>query len=394
MKVVFVTNVTPATENIRGVSAHPYFLLKYRPKNIEVLMLTYNQNKMPDDYLKKLRSDLECQIEVLPEKQNIKRKKKISILYSRMITHYENPTKQIKDRISNFSPDIIWTYTNLYAHWARLMPEYKFVNSAPDSMTLLMERSFVDDFYKLSSLKKIVRLIKWRQYINTEKDYYSPNQIVHLVGLPDIYSYQKYIGANNAFFNIHPHYILKNKEIKFKEGRLRIVIAGRYDQYMRTGADDIVRVLIEDRKLISIIDLTFLGKKWEPIVSLLTEAGYVCKQVSWVDDYIEELIKYDIQLTPITLGTGTKAKVIDAMGNGLLCIGTPYAMENIHFENGKTAVQYQFAFELPAILKDIYVHKEKYENMARLGREEIRQYHNPTISSRNFFNTIKEKHNI
>ena len=394
MKVVFVTNVTPATENIRGVSAHPYFLLKYRPKDIEVLMLTYNQNRMSDDYLKKLRSDLECQIEVLHEKQNIKRKKKISILYSRMISHYENPTKQIKDRISNFSPDIIWTYTNLYAHWARLMPEYKFVNSAPDSMTLLWERTFIDNNSRIGLLKKIVRFIKWRQYINTEKDYNAPNQYVHLVGYPDIYSYKKYIGANNAFFNIHPHYILKNKTIKFVEGKLKIVIAGRYDIYMHTGIDDLVVTFLEDKRLIEILNITFLGKDWEGIVEKLGKAGYECQHINWVDDYIEELIKYDIQLTPITLGTGTKAKVIDAMGNGLLCVGTPYAMENIHFENGKTAVQYQFAFELPAILKDIYVHKEKYENMARLGREEIRQYHNPTISSRNFFNTIKEKHNI
>ena len=394
MKVVFVTNVTPATENIRGVSAHPYFLLKYRPKNIEVLMLTYNQNRMSDDYLKNLQNDLKCQIEVLPEKQNVKRKKRVSILYSRMISHYENPTRQIKDRIANFSPDIIWTYTNLYAHWARLMPEYKFVNSAPDSMTLLMERTFVDDFYKLSWLKKIIRIIKCRQYINTEKDYDSPNQIVHLVGYPDLYSYQKYIGANNAFFNIHPHYILRNKEIKFKDGRLRIVIAGRYDQYMRTGADDIVRILLDDRELISIIDLTFLGKKWEPIVAILTEAGYICKQVSWVDDYIEELIKYDIQLTPITLGTGTKAKVIDAMGNGLLCIGTPYAMENIHFENDKTAIQYQFAFELPSIFREIFNNKKRFEEMAEIGRDEIRRYHNPTLASMSFFNTIKKKYNL
>jgi hypothetical protein len=43
--------------------------------------------------------------------------------------------------------------------------------------------------------------------------------------------------------------------------------------------------------------------------------------LGFVDVYLDEIIKYDIQLTTISVGTGTKGKVLDALANGLMVMG-------------------------------------------------------------------------
>ena len=103
--------------------------------------------------------------------------------------------------------------------------------------------------------------------------------------------------------------------------------------------------------------------------------GYDVEHVKFAPDYIEEVCKHDIQLTPIAIGTGTKGKVLDALTNGLLVVGTPFALENIAVENGVSCVEYHSSEELLAALTDIPCHVEKYEQMAEKGREAIFSEH-------------------
>ena len=55
--------------------------------------------------------------------------------------------------------------------------------------------------------------------------------------------------------------------------------------------------------------------------------GMKLYHIKFAPDYIEEICKHDIQVTPICIGTGTKGKVLDAIANGLLVIGSWYALE-------------------------------------------------------------------
>jgi UDP-N-acetyl-D-mannosaminuronate dehydrogenase len=64
--------------------------------------------------------------------------------------------------------------------------------------------------------------------------------------------------------------------------------------------------------------MTFLGKGWDFAVTQLRNVGYDSQRLGFVDVYLDEIIKYDIQLTPISVGTGTKGKVLDALANGLM----------------------------------------------------------------------------
>ena len=153
-----------------------------------------------------------------------------------------------------------------------------------------------------------------------------------------------------------------------------MLIAGRYDFYMKERADEMVNLFVNKNNLALLqktYKLTFLGKGWEQHVETLNALGYDVEHIKFAPDYIEEVYKHDIQLTPIAIGTGTKGKVLDALANGLLVVGTPYALENIAVENGVSCVEYRSNEELLAALTEIPRNVEKYEQMAEKGREAI-----------------------
>lgn len=72
----------------------------------------------------------------------------------------------------------------------------------------------------------------------------------------------------------------------------------------------------------------------------LVANGYEVECKSWVEVYAGEVIKHDIQLFPISVGSGTKGKVLDALSMGLLCIGSEIAMENIYVKHGHSCYLY------------------------------------------------------
>ena len=191
----------------------------------------------------------------------------------------------------------------------------------------------------------------------------------------------------NCKFLRHPHYEIKDVcEIHFHQPKIKLLIAGRYDLYMQQSADELIQHLSSHSfELKDDFVITFLGKGWENHVSTLQQSEYDVQHIQFAPDYIDEVIKHDIQLTPICIGTGTKGKVLDALANGLLVLGTPYALENIAVEHGKSCVQWKHANEVPDILFDIANNREKYEQMARKGRNSVLCEHNPAIISQRFF---------
>lgn len=391
MKVLFVTGFTPAKENIRGVSAHPYFLLKFRPSDVEVLMITYNINQMSSDFIVQLQSELNLGIivEKLPMKIKMLNNRFSRFLKGRSVYDYILPSEKVKNIIKKYSPDVIWAYPNFFYKWAYILPRYKFVHSAPDSNVLSCARDCSDSIASRSLLRRITMEWWYQKSLVNDKLAGSENSIIHFVGMDDLRMYRRTTKTDNGFFLLHPHYLLKDKIIHFGE-KIKVLVAGHYDFYMKSGFDDILNVIKDNPyRLNRKLSITFLGKDWESVINQLREVGYDCNQIKWVDHYIDEVIKYDIQLTPITVGTGTKGKVLDAIGNGLLCIGTPYALENIAVRDKESCLCYKDAHEISAMLNSIYYHHEKYEQMAAKGRDQVRKYHDPSRISRRFFGIIQ-----
>lgn len=396
MKILLITAYIPTAENYRGISALEYHLIKYRPSNIDLSIICYNENKCNKSMIEKIEKDLDVKIKILEEskvEKFISRWHKLGRILSYILPRntkiYSYNKKELSEVIKYENPDAIWLYPFFYADIANFFPHVKFVLTGSDCNSLFYQR-WIDSISQSSSTFNLYKL-KYilHQLKCTEYSYAKPNIHVHLVGKEDVSYYQIHTGYHNATFIHHPHYSIKNKRIDFGKNKLNILWAGNNDFYMKTDAKLVLNSLIENN-ISNIIKITFLGKNWDNAVSRLSAKGYECQKLEWVDDYISEIIKYDIQITPISLGTGTKGKVLDAIANGLLCIGSKYALENIEVEHMNSCIQYNHPSEVPSILTAIFEDKEKYENMAYKGRESVRRHHNPKVCASSFFKLFEK----
>ena len=220
----------------------------------------------------------------------------------------------------------------------------------------------------------------------------------YAVGEEDIRHLQQLNPKVNAKFLRHPHYEVRqhfvndndNLNANFSKPKIKLLIAGRCDLYMKQEADLLVEQINDnvndnDNYLKEQYSITFLGKGWEKHVEALRDAGREVEHIKFAPDYIEEICKHDIQITPIAIGTGTKGKVLDALANGLLVIGTPYAMENIAVEHGVSCIEYREPQEVLDVLCDIIENREKYEAMAMAGREAVLKHHDRRLLAKELF---------
>ena len=197
-------------------------------------------------------------------------------------------------------------------------------------------------------------------------------------------------GQANSLFMRHPLYAYNSeKTIKFHQPKIKLLFTGRYDFYCQHGSDDFLSELEKNsHELSSNFDITFLGKGWEMWSEKLHRAGFNSHHICFVPDYIVELQKHDIQVNAIDVGTGTKGKVLDGIANGLLIIGTPYALENISVKNGESCVMVSngidFIQSLYAIKKNISL----YESIAKEGQKKVLLKHNTMAIARNLFEII------
>ena len=66
MKIVMISVMMPAVENIRGTSALPYHLLAGRDKSIEIILYSYNLNGLSREQIDSVAKELNIQIHLLP----------------------------------------------------------------------------------------------------------------------------------------------------------------------------------------------------------------------------------------------------------------------------------------------------------------------------------------
>ena len=54
MKLILITQITPASENVRGTSALPYHLMVHRPADVEIVIYSFNGNELSDTKIKEV----------------------------------------------------------------------------------------------------------------------------------------------------------------------------------------------------------------------------------------------------------------------------------------------------------------------------------------------------
>ena len=448
--------MTPTSENIRGTSALPYHLIKGKILNgndngngnlFEIY--TFNNNGLSDEKIAEVEKELDVRIHKVPLPKWFLFVFKFRLLFIRLflkypLHHYVKLPHQYVDEIKAKKPDLIWVYG---AEWSKVVNQFdgfRRIHTLPDSEALYYYRMLGQRFVT-HDWKQFWRCaFMYPKFLALERNYSTDSSIhYHLVGEEDANFLRKMNPGIQAHFIRHPHYEVhqhfvnvnvngnvklndnvnvndnhielqnaKVNVIKFHQPKIKVLIAGQYNYYMKQEADllleqicnvnvndngnlsaaqyenvsgEIVRVPVPVNVLKKHYVFTFLGKGWVTHVETLRKAGYEVEHITFAPDYIEEIVKHDIQITPIAIGTGTKGKVLDALANGLLVIGTPYAMENIAVENGVSCIEYRNPQEVIKILLDIPKNIQKYEEMAAEGQRQVLKHHDRKLVVQQLF---------
>ena len=398
MKVIGISVMMPAAENIRGTSALPYHLLAGRDKSIEVILYSYNLNRLSKEQIDSIAKELNIKICLLPVPWwynfFLRFLLPFRILLNYPIGNYISLSSSQLDTIINNNPDAIWIYGEELSRVSHQLKDFRRVHTLPDCESLYYYRMLGKRFAIRNKIRFWRSAFMYPKYLNMEKQFDTSSNIhYHLVGKEDVNFLKEICPGIQAHFLRHPHYQVAKpaKVISFSSPKIKVLFAGQYNLYMQQDADMLIDCLIKSKDLSELKEhyvYTFLGKGWEHHVESLNNAGYEVHHIKFVPDYIEEICKHDIQITPICIGTGTKGKVLDAIANGLLVIGSWYALENIAVEHNVSCMQYNDVSDIIRMLKDIYTSSSHYEEIAESGRQTLLNLHNNFSIAKQLFSLL------
>ena len=397
MKVIYISNMAPASDNIGGTSALPYHLMVHRSDDVEVEVFTFNTNGLTAEKIAQSEQELRLTINVMPMNPfaawliGIKGALSLAVrmLLPYPVHHYLRLHHATVERIKALNPDGVWIYGEELTGISRQLAGISQVHTGPDCEVLYYERLLLQPWVgRIKRLRCHVMMRKFRRLAAS-----APTCArYHLVGAADCETLRQVNPQVDACFLRHPHYNYNaERKIKFAEPRIRLVLAGRNDHYMHADAVALIDELAANVDLAEHYEFTFLGKGWEPMHERLLDAGWQSRIIAFAPDYAAELCRHDVQLTPISVGTGTKGKVLDAITNGLLVIGTPFALENIAVRHGVECLQYERACEVPALLRDIANDRRRHEAIAEAGRAAVLREHNRARASQALFGMFAAK---
>jgi len=352
----------------------------HRSTDVEIIIYSFNGNQLSGTKIKEVEEELNVKIKLLPRPVWLTWAFRLHLLFVRlflkcpMLNYMRLPSK-IVEEIKALQPDGVWVYGQEMSRVAKQFAGFKRVHTLPDCQSLYYYRMLGRRFVFKNWMMFWRNVMMYPKYLRMEGVYENSLTVrYHLVGEADVESLRNVNPGIQAHFLRHPHYNVAEpqKQIAFSKPKIRLLVAGQNNHYMEEAAEEAFDMMFREAEhLKGHYEITFLGRGWENIVSCLKHAGYDVAQITFAPDYIEEICKYDIQLTPIAVGTGTKGKVLDALANGLLVVGTPFSLENIAVENGVSCVEYHSTKELLSTLVDIPHNVEKYEQVAEKGREAI-----------------------
>ena len=375
IKICLITLSTPTFNNVGAASALPYHLIlgAKENKDVEFVIYSFNINEIDAEGIKQTEQQLGAKVHLLSKPLWLQWMFKMHLLLLRVFlgrplwSYLTLPAWALAD-IRAYKPDKVWVYGEEIARLAKHFDSSRTVVTMPDCESLYYYRLLELPWISLD-LRKILRYsFAYWQYKRMEHTDSIQGVTYHFVGKADADFYQRFNPDAHVVFIPHPLYAHRPKDISFHRPRIRLLFAGRYDFYCQHGSDKALQAMMNRaNELYDHFEVTFLGKGWQSWADKLSGVGFTVQHIPYVKDYIEELQRHDIQINIIDVGTGTKGKVLDAISNGLLVIGSPLALENIAVKDGESCVQCIDYLELPNLLKNIVLHSDKYEKMAETG---------------------------
>lgn len=382
-KIALISLSTPTFNNVGAASALPYHLIMGAREcgATQFEVWSFNINNIGSEGVRKSEDELGVKIHIVGKPWWYRWMFRLHMAVLRVLLHYPllsyfKPDRDVISAINRFAPDTVWIYGEELAGLTALFPGRTRIVTMPDCETLYYHRVLTMNFLTEHRRQVMRYSLAYWQYRSMDRRNSIPGVRYHFVGKADAEFYRGINPMADAVFLPHPHYAWRKRTIQFHSPKIRLLFAGRYDFYCRHGSDHLLSAMLAAGGLREQYEVTFLGKGWEQWCRRLSEAGWTASHIGFAQDYINELQRHDIQVNAIDLGTGTKGKVLDAITNGLLAFGTPYAMENISVESGVSCIVYRNTDEAIAALRAIAANPQQYERMAEKGRDEVLRVHN------------------
>ena len=261
MKIILISLITPYKENVRGTSALAFHLLKGRlTPNYDIhplgeiegslVIYTFNANGLSKDQIAEVEKDLEAKIIILPLPRWYRWMLKFHVLFFRVFlkypfVNYIKLPKKIVAEIKEQKPDLIWVNSEEMSRITKQFPGIRRMQLGPDVESLyyyrMMSRRFVMnnavDYWKCAMM--------YRKYARLERHFCTDNNFTYYaVGEADIEHLHQLNPDVNCKFLRHPHYDVKDcRDIHFHRPKIKLLIAGRYDLYMKQIADEFIDCL-------------------------------------------------------------------------------------------------------------------------------------------------------
>ncbi len=386
-KIILISLCTPTPYNVRAGSATPYHLMKGAEGKAQFEVFNFNINNVDAEGIAKTERELGVKIHLLarPSWQKWMFRLHISplraFLRKPILAYYKLP-RDVVGKINASDADVVWIYGEELAQWTRYFSGKKCIVTMPDCESMYYHRLLSKRFATRSLWQVLRYAIAYCQYRTMEREDWQKGATYHFLGKADAQFYKEINPEADALFLSHQlpcdeH--CRTTQIKFHQPKIRLLVTGRYDLYSREACDETFAAMTSHENAIvlsQLYEVTFQGKDWDAWHERFLAAGYGCHRVGFVEDYFAELQRHDVALYPISVGTGTKGKVLDALANGLLVVGTPFALENINdWNENPPATLYHKAEVCVKILKDIAGDVEKYERMAADVRQKVLEVH-------------------
>ncbi len=391
MKIALISLSIPTYNNRGAASALPYHLIRGMGDDAQFEVWSYNINHIPESDIREVEQALGVKIHLLPKPTWFKWMFRCHLAALRILLRYPylrycKLGKEAIEAIGTFHPDKVWIYGEEIAHLVQHFQQIPCIATMPDCESMYYHRLLGKNFptTKASSIMRYAYAF-W-QYRGMERALQAPNTLYHFVGEADEAFFREICPQAKTLFLPHPLYAHKDKQICFHTPKVKLLFAGRYDFYCSHGSDALLQAMMRHSEtLAKHYEVTFLGKGWEEWTQQLQNAGWTAHHTIFVDDYIAELQQHDIQVNAIDVGTGTKGKVLDAICNGLLELGTPFALENITVKHGESCLLYHTPAEAIAMLEDIPQRITHYEAIAKRGREQVLTEHDASKVAHTLF---------
>ena len=192
MKIAFITFITPASENIRGTSALPYHLMIERSEQIDIIIYSFNANKLSSEKVAEVEKELKVTIKQIPLPKWYQWMFKFNLLFIRIFLKYpfvnyiKLPQKYIKE-INAQQPNFIWVMGEELSRIVKQFPDTQRIQIGPDTESLYFYRMMGRRFVIKKAFSYWKCALMYFRYAQMEREFCTDDNFTYLaVGEEDI----------------------------------------------------------------------------------------------------------------------------------------------------------------------------------------------------------------